>query len=334
MASQMNIVLGVMGFGKEGAETARIHSIDGCSKILDIYTSKGYKEIDTARIYSEGTSEEYLATADWKSRDIIVGTKLYPTANLPIPVPDDFVYNHHKGGVRRGLMDSLKALGTDKIDLFYLHGPDRTVPYEVTMQEVNELYQEGHFNRFGLSSYAAWEVAYICEICDKNGWIKPTVYQGLYNYAARAIEPELIPCLRKYGLSIYIFNPLAGGILAGIYNKDTTEVEPGSRYDTSRFVGKSSRARYWTDRFFEAVDLIKPAAEKHGLTQAECALRWLVHHSVLKKELGDAIIIGVSSVKHLEDNLADVERGPLPEDVVKAIDAGWAAQGTIVQYFH
>ncbi|EPS39473.1 hypothetical protein H072_6653 [Dactylellina haptotyla CBS 200.50] len=337
MPSQMNIVLGAMGFGQEGTETARVFSIDDVGKIIDRFTARGYKEIDTARIYGNGTSEEYLAAINWQARGLIMETKLFPTANMPIPIPDHLKYNHHKGNVRRGLLDSLKALGADKIDMFYLHAPDRTVEYEETLQEVNELYQEGYFKRFGISNYAAWEVARICDICDKNGWVKPSVYQGVYNCFGRSVEQELIPCLRKYGLSIYIFNPLAGGLLTGKHSRETTnsEIEAGSRFDEKKFLGKAARVRYWNDKFFDALDLVRPVAEKNGLTSAECALRWLVHHSALKKDLGDAIILGASSINHLESNLDDVEKGPLPEDVVKAIDAGWGAiQGVASKYFH
>lgn len=86
--------------------------------------------------------------------------------------------------------------------------------------------------------------------------------------------------------------------------------------------------------FFQALDILKPVAEKYDLTMAECAMRWLGHHSMLKKEPGDAVIIGASSLKHTEENLQDLEKGPLPDEVVQALDAGWAATKGIAQpYF-
>lgn len=81
--------------------------------------------------------------------------------------------------------------------------------------------------------------------------------------------------------------------------------------------------RYWHDAYFDALDLLRPVAKKNGLTEAECALRWMTHHSLLKRENGDAIIIGASSTKHLEENLADLEKGPLPQAVLDALDQGW-----------
>ncbi|KAF3283213.1 hypothetical protein TWF970_001191 [Orbilia oligospora] len=317
MPSNLKIVFGGMSLGKEGTEVARVHSIDTAAALLDIFVAHGHNEIDTARIYGSGTSEEYFATLKWKDRGLIMDTKLYPTARIPVPlnIPESMTFTHNPEDLRRGLMDSLKALGTDKVDLFYLHGPDRSVDYEITLRAVNELYLEGHFSKFGISNFAAWEVAQICEMCDKNGWIKPSVYQG--------------------AISLYVFNPLAGGLLTGKYTRDTEAVEAGSRFDTKSFAGKMARHRYWNEYFFGALEKLTPVAEKNRLTVTECALRWLVNHSNLKREFGDAVIVGASSTKHLEENLTDLEGGELPEEVVKAIDEGWGVvSGVPFKYFH
>ncbi|KAK6497148.1 hypothetical protein TWF506_004623 [Arthrobotrys conoides] len=334
MPSNLKVVFGGMALGKEGTHVSRVHSFDTAAALLDIFVAHGYNEIDTARIYGSGTSEEYFATLKWQERGLVMATKLYPTVHIPITIPDSMKFSHSPEDVRRGLNDSLKALGTDKIDLFYLHAPDRTVDYEVTLRAINELYEEGKFSRFGVSNFAAWEVAQVCEICNRNGWIKPSVYQGVYNCFMRGVEAELVPCLRKYGISLYIFNPLAGGLLTGKYTRDTEIVEDGSRFDEKSFSGKVARSRYWNDYFFGALDKLTPVAEKNGLTITECALRWLANHSALKKEFGDAVIVGASSTKHLEDNLTDLEKGELPEEVVKAIDEGWGLAGGVpFKYF-
>jgi aflatoxin B1 aldehyde reductase len=86
---------------------------------------------------------------------------------------------------------------------------------------------------------------------------------------------------------------------------------------------------------FDALDIIRAAAKKYKLTEAECALRWMMHHSQLKPGLGDAVIIGASSIKHLEENLQDLEKGPLPSEVVEALDKAWATtKGIVWNYFH
>ena len=122
--------------------------------------------------------------------------------------------------------------------MWYLHGPDRTTPYEETLRAVNELYKEGKFKRFGISNYMSWEVAEIVGICRANGWVQPTAYQGLYNAIQRKVEPELFPCLRKFGIAFYEFNPLGGGFFTGRYRSIDDAGEPGSRYDASKTLGK------------------------------------------------------------------------------------------------
>lgn len=97
----------------------------------------------------------------------------------------------------------------------------------------------------------------------------------------------------------------------------------------------SANDRLRDELYFDALDILRPVAKKHGLTESECGLRWLEHHSQLRKKNGDAIIVGASSTHHLEDNLAALDKGPLPEDVVEAIDAGWArVRGKELKFWH
>ncbi|KAK4543023.1 hypothetical protein LTR36_006021 [Oleoguttula mirabilis] len=333
----VNVVFGAMTFGKEGAEQSRVHDLDTCSGILDVFQKHGHNEVDTARAYGEGSSEEYLGDLEWQKRGIVMDTKYYPTAGRSAPGKWDNELRHTPEGLRANLLKSLKALRTDKVDMWYLHGPDRTTPYDVTMKAVNDLYNEGHFTRFGLSNYQAWEVAQICEMCKANSWKMPDVYQGVYNALHRSVEPELFPCLRHYGIAFYNYNPLCGGYLTGRYHREDQDdsVEKGSRFDPSKWQGKMYRMRYWNDAHFDALDVLRPVAKKHGLTEAECALRWMTHHSELKGEKGDAIIIGASSVKHMEENMVDLEKDPLPEEVVQALDKGWeGCKGISIRYWH
>jgi aflatoxin B1 aldehyde reductase len=174
------IVFGAMTFGKAGIEQARVHDLKTAGAILDVFQKHGHSEVDTARAYGNGTSEEMLGDLKWQERGLVMETKYFPTAGkFVIPEGWDKTLRHTPEGLRENLMRSLKALKTEKLDIWYLHGPDRSTPYEVTMQAVNELYKEGWFRRFGISNYQAWEVAQICEICRANGWKGPDVYQGV-----------------------------------------------------------------------------------------------------------------------------------------------------------
>jgi aflatoxin B1 aldehyde reductase len=149
------------------------------------------------------------------------------------------------------------------------------------------------------------------------------------------VEPELFPCLRKYGIAFYEFNPLAGGFLTDRYQRETAGHEAGSRFDPARRQGTMYRARYWHTEYFDALDILREACKKYGLTEAECALRWVTHHSLLSQEHGDTIIIGASSAEQLDRNLVDLQKGPLPEEILKAIDEGWAKiKGVCAKYWH
>jgi len=320
--SALTIVMGAMTFGEEGKIQARVHDLKDVEAILDEFQAHGHTEVDTARVYCAGTSEEYLGKVNWQKRGLTMETKLFPYGGKGM-LGDAGVITHKPEDLRKQLDLSLKALQTDSIDMFYLHGPDRATPYEDTLRGINDLYKEGKFKRFGISNYYSWEVAEMVMICRQNGWIQPTVYQGIYNAMHRGIEPELVPCLRKYGISFYAFNPLGGGFFSGRYTSKESASEPGSRFDPNHTQGKMYRGRYWHDEYFEALAIVEEACQTAGLTMAETALRWMTHHSALKREHGDAILIGASSLKHIKENLDDLEKGPLPEEVVAALDKAW-----------
>lgn len=196
-------------------------------ELLRLLKSQGYSEIDTARIvrrcrcaratllyhfffllltrctaggrfqYTAGKSEAILATASYSDLGFSLATKVYPT------VPG----THVPEKLKEKFAESLAALKTDSVDIFYLHAADRAVPFVQTLAAVNELYLEGKFKTFGLSNYASYEVAEIVMTCRAVGWIVPTVYQAMYNPLTRAIEKELVPCCRRFGLDIVAYNP-------------------------------------------------------------------------------------------------------------------------------
>jgi len=122
--------------------------------------------------------------------------------------------------------------------------------------------------------------------------------------------------------------------LTGNFSKES-EVEQGSRFDPTKNQGKMYRQRYWNDEYFKALELIKPVAEKNRLTLAEISLRWMTHHSLLKREHGDAILIGASSVKQLQQNLIDLDKGPLPAEIVTVLNEAYEVVRHVnTKYWH
>ena len=322
------VILGTMTFGPDKEKGARITSLDTYNSILDKFQQSGYNEIDTARVYIGGKQEAFTRDAKWKERGLTCATKWYPHTT-----------GAHKGDVVEAkLNESLKELGTDCIDIFYLHAPDRSVPFKETLSKLNDLHKQGKFVQLGLSNFTAFEVAECVMICHANGWVRPTIWQGMYNAITRSIEAELIPACRRYGLDVVVYNPVAGGIFSGKYK--ASEVPSSGRFSDAEGVrGTMYRKRYFKDATFEALRIIEPVVQKHNLTLIETAFRWLMHHSQLKLEGSgqgsDGIIIGVSSQEQLETNLKCIEEGPLPDEVVKALDEAWlVCKPTTANYWH
>ncbi|KAF9922079.1 hypothetical protein FBU30_007831 [Linnemannia zychae] len=312
MTSQghMNVILGCMTFGQKGGG-ARVKTIEEATEIIKAYRSYGHGALDTARIYTDGNTEEMMGDLDLHG--LTVDTKCFPLQ----------LGGLQAAKVRESLELSLKALKTNKVHVFYLHAPDYATPIEETLKAVDDLYREGKFEVFGLSNYPAWVVTQIYYLCKSHGYVVPTVYQGMYNAFTRHIEPELFACLDELGIRFNAYNPLCGGVLTGAYTFDAT-VEEGSRFDPSAKQGARYRERYWKAAYFEAVSLLEKAAAPYGLSLVQIAFDWLQFHSKLRADRGDGIIIGASSMKHTVQNLDALKNGkPLPQDVLDAVERCW-----------
>lgn len=296
-----------------GRRLSKQKSHDAINRFLEL----GHKEVDTAIMYVNGESEKIMGALP-VCRDeskVLIATKANPNKG--------FKYEN----IINQLETSLSNLQIGKADIFYLHWPDHKLPLEDTLRAVNQLHQDGKFREFGLSNYKSWAVVDIYHICKSNGWVLPTVYQGMYNSFTRDVEGELFPALRKFGMRFYAYNPLAGGLLTGRYEyEDIEEKKPNGRFfGIGGKWAESYRNRFWKKSFFSGLDLVKDALKKqYGegvVTPAEAALRWLKHHSGLIDD--DGVIIGASKMEHLESNLGALEKGPLHEDVVEAYQQAW-----------
>ncbi|KDN40031.1 Aldo/keto reductase [Tilletiaria anomala UBC 951] len=302
------LIFGTMTISRPGTNGCRIGDKKEAQEIIDTYSKYG-NELDTARMYGEGTTEEYLADLD--THGDAIDTKVYPVQ----------AGDHSPAKLRATFEKSLAALKVSCVRTLYLHAPDRSVPFDETCAEVDKLHSEGKFQQFGLSNFAAWEVAEVVGICKAKGYIQPTIYQSMYNAITRSAEEELFPACRKYGLRVVVYNPIAGGFFAGKLVSESSVPEPGSRFDPSSQMGTMYRARYVKGGYFAALEHLKPVTEKHALRLTELALRWLQHHSKLTEK--DGVILGASSNAQLEQNCQDSLKGPLPEEVVQALDEAW-----------
>ncbi|KXS13563.1 aflatoxin B1 aldehyde reductase member 2 [Gonapodya prolifera JEL478] len=317
MTATHKVILGTMTFGT--GPGGRIADKTIIQKILDYYKSKGHKEVDTARMYCAGNTEEVLGEME-VPKQFEIASKINPA-----------VFGDHSPEKLRSQFDTiLKALKADKVDLLYLHAPDYGTPFDVTAGVMNELYKEGKFKEWGLSNFSSWEVAQIVTICKERGWIAPTVYQGMYNPITRGVELELIPCLHEFGLRFYAYNPLAGGLLTGKFSFDQEDpvadgvATKGGRFDPSHVQGQRYRERFWRKPLFDAIEIVKQASEKEGISIVEASMRWMANHSKLNSEkFGDATLVGGSSFEQLAANIDYLSKGPLPATILDAFDKAW-----------
>nr|XP_003413177.1 aflatoxin B1 aldehyde reductase member 4 [Loxodonta africana] len=307
-------VLGAMEMGRRMDAPASAEAVRA-------FLERGHTEVDTAFAYGDGQSESILGGLGLRlgasGCKVKIATKANPFFGKSLK-PDS---------LRSQLETSLKRLQCTQVDLFYLHLPDHSTPVEETLRACHQLHQEGKFVELGLSNYAAWEVAEICTLCKAHGWILPTVYQGMYNATTRQVETELFPCLRHFGLRFYAYNPLAGGLLTGKYKyEDKDEKQPVGRFFGNNWA-EIYRDRFWKENHFKAIALVEKALQAaYGLSapsMTSAALRWMYHHSQLQGARGDAVILGMSSLEQLQQNLAATVEGPLEPAVVDAFDQAW-----------
>ncbi|KAG8762125.1 hypothetical protein FRC11_011035 [Ceratobasidium sp. 423] len=291
--TRVPLIFGTMTIGESGKNGVRNSDLNECQTILDTFFSHGHTEIDTARLYAEGTTEAYLSRLNLGNAT--VDTKVYP-------VEPGW---HSPERLRAKFTESLEQLNHKKVRVLYLHAPDRSVPFEETLGEVDKMYKEGLFEIFGLSNFAAWEVAEVVGVCKAKGYAQPKIYQAMYNAITRAIEP-------------------ARGFFAGKLS-GVEDVPKEGRFGGDSAMGKMYRARYARENYFSALESLKAVASAHSLRLTEIALRWCQHHSVLKPE--DGVILGASSAAQLEQNCADSAKGPLPDEVLKALDSAWELVG-------
>ncbi|SEG23054.1 Predicted oxidoreductase [Nonomuraea solani] len=299
-------VLGTMTFG----DTVDLGT---AGRMLDLALDAGVTGVDTANGYAGGAAEEILGELLPGRRDrVVLATK----AGIPHPDAGDHA-PLSPAGLRASLEGSLRRLGVDHVDLFYLHQPDRDTPLEETLATVAELTKEGKIGALGVSNYAAWQIAGMST--------PPVVAQQLYNLLARRIEDEYAEYALTGGLRTMVYNPLGGGLLTGRHRFDRAPDK--GRFGDSRLAAMY-RERYWDAGLFKAVEALDGIATQAGLPLAELSLRWLAGRPVVS-----AVLLGASSLGHLRANLAALAAGPLPAEVAAACDAvGETLRGPMPAY--
>ncbi len=311
---QSRLVLGTMTFG----DTA---DADLAQRMVDAALAAGVTSLDTANGYAGGKSEEIVGHLLKGRRDkVVLATKagIYEGDADGAPLLS-------ATGLRKSLEGSLRRLGVDDIDIYYLHKPDRSVPLSETLSTLADFVREGTVRAIGVSNYSAWQIAEILQICDEVGAPRPVFAQQMYNLIARRLEDEYVEFSMKSGVGTIVYNPLGAGLLTGRYSLDSLPTE--GRFGSAAIAGMY-RDRYWNKENFEAVDKLSRIAAELGVGLPELAIRWL-----LSKPVVSSVLIGGSKVEQIEATIAAADRGALPADVVARCDeAGEPLKGTMPAY--
>lgn len=306
------VLLGTAPFGTP-ENGGRVTTTAAVQELVDLLLQYGHNGIDTAHAYCQGTSQQLVGTVDLRGA-LRVDTKILAAT------PGD----HSPQRLKELFKICSDALKGKKIRVLYLHAPDRSVPYEDTLEGINEIWKAGGFEEFGMSNFTAWEVAEIVGICKRRGFVPPTVCQGGYNIIERNVEAELLPCLRKFGIKFAAYCPLAGGYLTNsFFVSDDTKDVPLPNYDSEKYPASFFyKARYENPLTTAAVAELLRVVKAHNLTLSEVALRWLQRHSKLQPS-DHGIVMAADNKEQLETNLLDCEKGPLPESIIEACDEAW-----------
>jgi aryl-alcohol dehydrogenase-like predicted oxidoreductase len=296
------LAMGAMTFGGQAAEAEAIRMVDRCLE-------HGINFFDTANVYNKGQSEIILGKAlRGRRHKAVLATKVRGKIGEE---PDDVGLK--RAAIRKAIDDSLKRLGMDYVDLYYLHQPDWDTRIEETLAVMEELVREGKVRYPAVSNYASWQVVQMLWHCENHGYVPPTVSQPMYNMLARGIEQEYVAFCREYRIAIVAYNPLAGGLLTGKHRPGSTPAA-GTRFDGN----KMYQDRYWHPAYFDALQEVSAIASRAGISTTALAFQWLLAQPVV-----DSVLLGASCLEQLEENLKACAGPVLGAEVLEECDAIW-----------
>ena len=311
------LALGTMTFGPGawGADEAASRAI------FDGYRAAGGNLIDTADIYSGGASETLVGRfiADARCRDdVVLATKFaFNGSASPLAAGGGGPGNPNAGGagaknIHRALDASLERLGTDYVDLYWMHVWDGVTPASEVVQTLASLVRDGKIRYYALSDMPAWFAMQAATIAAERGLPGPIAMQVEYSLVARDVESEHVPAAREAGLGVVPWSPLAGGFLTGKYRRDDTG-------NTGRLSGANPFGNSkFTDRNWDVLDVLNAVAAEIGRPAAQVALAWVMARPGVATTL-----IGASTPAQLASNLAASEIR-LSEDQAARLDAASA----------
>ncbi|GAA2363324.1 aldo/keto reductase [Saccharopolyspora halophila] len=276
-----------LGTGNFGTGWGHGAQVSEAQAMYDKYRDAGGNFIDTASNYQAGDAEEYLADIISSDReDIVLATKY--TMGTSASSGLQWTGNSRKAMVQ-SLEQSLRRLGTDRVDLFWAHVADESTPIEEIVRAFDDLTRAGKILYAGLSSFPAWRVATGVTLAQQKGWAPLAAIQAEYSLVERSADRELVPMAEAFGLGVLGFSPLGGGLLTGKYRRGGTGRAQSS---ISQFLHEEDGPAKT-----KVLDAVENVARDLDTTPERVAIKWSMSKGVIP-------VVGPRSVDQLTSNLA------------------------------
>ena len=285
--------LGTMTFAAPGWGS----SDEDAAAMVALYCDRGGNFIDTANFYGAmGGSEELLGRLLKRRREQVVISTKYSLTTRP---GDPNASGNHRLAMVRSVEDSLRRLGTDRIDLYYLHMWDATTPVDEVLRAFDDLVRAGKVAYIGLSDTPAWQASRMQAVAELRGWSQFCALQISYSLIERTVERDLIPMAREMGLGVCPWSPLGGGVLSGKYAA-TDLADTGGDLTSRKAINLATRRLSEGNLAIAAVT--GEVAREIGCTPAQLAIAWTLANPAIA-----APVLGARTLAQLEDNLGALE---------------------------
>jgi len=289
------LCLGTMTFGEDWGWGA---SKEESRRIFDAFAAAGGNFVDTSNNYTDGVSEQYVGEFVASQRDYFVVATKYTLSKRK---DDPNAGGNARKNMRRAVEASLKRLNTDYIDLYYLHMWDYTTPVEEVVRAFDDLVRAGKVLYVGLSDTPAWVAAQADTLAELRGWSRFVALQVPYSLADRAVERDLLPMARAFGMAILPWGLLEAGELTGKYNRPSDEPK---------------RNEQPSQKNLALAEVVMQVAQEIGRTASQVAINWV------RQQPGLIIpILGARKETHLKDNLGCLEFELTPEQLQRLAQA-------------
>ena len=283
--------LGTMTFGWEASEEVS-------RSLIDTYIAAGGTFIDTADVYSAGTSEEivgrWLADRPTDAAQVVLTTKgRFPMGSGP---NDLGLSRRH---LRVALDDSLRRLGVEHIDLYQVHAWDAFTPIDETLRFLDDAISAGKIGYYGFSNFLGWQLTKAVHVARAHGFAAPVTLQPQYNLLVRDIEHEIVPAALDAGIGLLPWSPLGGGWLSGKYQRDVPPSGATRLGENPDRGVEAWRERNDNPRTWRALEAVASVASAHGVSESQVALAWVNAQPGVT-----SVILGARTLDQLTDNLA------------------------------